>query len=397
MSATPGLFPILTNERPRSPLPGLRTLATRLSNPSPEAVAELEKAVSSRLGHGHGITVANRQTAWRLLLQALEPGRILVPSLHDSLLSEIILDEQWEILWMPLQPGDLAPNLRRINAGEVARAKAAILSHPFGIPGPLAKMQRSCRKHGLKLIEDLSGALLSRLGQGLRSPSGDIAVCSFGSDEMMYAGGAVITTSDEALATKLRTLREALPLPKTALVVLQAFGHMLRPLASWPPLFTLAVAPALWLRELFGAPKVSLPARSLRLHPLAAAMAGQAIALIDEERQALASEWQPLHKLLQEAGLDVAVPGGMALPSPHAVGICPDGDLLAGAFFSHGVHVRTSPYRDAFAAAATFGAEHCEPISSHLFLLPVRPGITDERRRIYHSIVREMLWRFNEA
>lgn len=96
-----------------------------------------------------------------------------------------------------LDPNDLE---RKINA----RTKGVIVAHMDGEPAQIDKIEKICRKYGLKLIEDFSQCIGGKLGGKRVGTFGDIAVASMQINKLITAGeGGIVLTNDEKLYKKL--------------------------------------------------------------------------------------------------------------------------------------------------------------------------------------------------
>ena len=96
-----------------------------------------------------------------------------------------------------------------IESAITARTKAIMPVHLYGRPADMTPIMEIAAKHGLKVIEDAAQAHGARY-QGRRSGSlGNAAAFSFypGKNLGAYGDGGAITTNDEELVKKIRSLR----------------------------------------------------------------------------------------------------------------------------------------------------------------------------------------------
>jgi dTDP-4-amino-4,6-dideoxygalactose transaminase len=91
-----------------------------------------------------------------------------------------------------------------------SRTKAAILTHPFGIPAASESVAALCREQGIHLIEDCTTAIGARVAGTDRwaGAIGDVGVFSFRSGGPMPLGeGGMVAAGDETVAGRVRLLR----------------------------------------------------------------------------------------------------------------------------------------------------------------------------------------------
>ena len=97
----------------------------------------------------------------------------------------------------------------KIEAAITARTKAIIAVHLFGQCADMDKIRVIAQRHGLKVIEDAAQAHGARLNGARAGTLGDVACFSFypGKNLGAYGDGGAIATSSDALAEKIRLLR----------------------------------------------------------------------------------------------------------------------------------------------------------------------------------------------
>jgi dTDP-4-amino-4,6-dideoxygalactose transaminase len=100
------------------------------------------------------------------------------------------------------------PNL--LEEAITPKTKAILAVHQVGLPSPMAEIAEIASRRGLLLVEDAACAIGSEY-QGLRigAPHSLMACFSFHPRKILTTGeGGMITTKDEALANRLRRLRQ---------------------------------------------------------------------------------------------------------------------------------------------------------------------------------------------
>ncbi|HET7595142.1 MAG TPA: DegT/DnrJ/EryC1/StrS family aminotransferase [Stellaceae bacterium] len=181
-----------------------------------DEVAGFERAFAGYIGARHALGVANGTDALVLALRALAIGAadfvVTVPHTAVATVAAIELAGAKPLL-IDIDPAtytmDVA-ELARVLAAPPGRIAAIIPVHLYGQAADLDAIVPLARRHGVPVLEDCAqchGAALA--GRRLGS-IGDIAAFSFYPTKNLGAlgdGGAVIT-SDDALAERIRALRE---------------------------------------------------------------------------------------------------------------------------------------------------------------------------------------------
>lgn len=181
-----------------------------------DEVAGFERAFAGYIGARHALGVANGTDALVLALRALAIGAadfvVTVPHTAVATVAAIELAGAKPLL-IDIDPAtytmDVA-ELARVLAAPPGRIAAIIPVHLYGQAADLDAIVPLARRHGVPVLEDCAqchGAALA--GRRLGS-IGDIAAFSFYPTKNLGAlgdGGAVVT-SDDALAERIRALRE---------------------------------------------------------------------------------------------------------------------------------------------------------------------------------------------
>ncbi len=175
-------------------------------------IPEFEQGFADFCGVRHGIAVSNGTTALHLALVALgiRPGdEVIIPTLtfiatanavRYTGATPVFADSEAET-WN-LDPQDVA---RRITP----RTRAIIPVHVYGHPANMAPILELAKQHKLHVIEDAAEAHGARY-QGKRVGSlGEINAFSFYGNKIITTGeGGLLTTDEDALAEKVRFLRD---------------------------------------------------------------------------------------------------------------------------------------------------------------------------------------------
>jgi dTDP-4-amino-4,6-dideoxygalactose transaminase len=177
-----------------------------------DQVRLFESEFSNYCGVRHGIGVANGLEALSLVLRAWGIGsgdEVIVPS--NTYIATWLAVSHTGARPIPVEPRLATYNLNPelIESAITARTKAIIAVHLYGQPAEMDEINAIAKKYNLKVLEDgaqAHGALYKgrRVG-GL----GDAAGISLypGKNLGALGDGGIITTNDDLLAKKLRSLR----------------------------------------------------------------------------------------------------------------------------------------------------------------------------------------------
>jgi dTDP-4-amino-4,6-dideoxygalactose transaminase len=176
-------------------------------------VLAFETAFAEYAGTPHAVAVSSGTAALHMAMLAagIAPGdEVIVPSLTFVAgaaavryvgATPVLCD-----VTSPLQPLiDLDDVARRITP----RTRAVVAVHFFGYPAAVEQLRALCDEHGLVLIEDAAQAVGARSASGARVGTiGDLGCFSFFSKKQLSLGeGGMVTTANEAFATRVRSLR----------------------------------------------------------------------------------------------------------------------------------------------------------------------------------------------
>jgi perosamine synthetase len=177
-------------------------------------VAELEAAFAARVGAAHAVAVSNCTTALHLSLLALGIGaghEVIVPTHSFIASANAVLHAGATPVFADIDLATLNLDPAAVAAAITPRTKAIMAVHQVGRPAELAELAALAKQRGVILLEDAACAI----GSAYRGkPIGDTThaplVCfSFHPRKILSTGdGGMITTSDAALAQKLRLLRQ---------------------------------------------------------------------------------------------------------------------------------------------------------------------------------------------
>ncbi len=176
-------------------------------------VAGFEAGIADYLGARHAVAVSSGTAALHLAAVAadLQPGdEVLVPA-------HTFIGTVWGVIYNGCVPIfcdvesetgtiDLSDAERRITA----RTKAIVPVHLYGQPANMDAVEALAERHGLVVIEDVAQAIGARHRGRALGTIGDFGCFSFYPGKNLGAAGegGLVVTKDEAVAARLRALRE---------------------------------------------------------------------------------------------------------------------------------------------------------------------------------------------
>jgi dTDP-4-amino-4,6-dideoxygalactose transaminase len=179
-----------------------------LSNNGP-VVQEFEHEIAAFLGVKHCVAMCNGTIALEIATRALNlKGEVIVPSYT-------FIATAHALQWQEITPifADIDPQTHNLDPAAVRRmitprTTGIIGVHLWGRAAPVAELQAIADEHHLRLMFDASHGFGCSLGRKLLGSFGECEVFSFHATKFFntFEGGAVVT-SDDALAEKMRLMR----------------------------------------------------------------------------------------------------------------------------------------------------------------------------------------------
>lgn len=175
-------------------------------------VAAFESEFAAYCGAGYCIGVANGLDALHLILRAMEIGpgdEVIVPT--NTYIATWLAVSYAGATPVPVEPDEKTYNIdpALIKKAITPRTRAIIAVHLYGQPADMDSINEVAGKYGLAVIEDAAqahGALYK--GRRVGSLGGAAGFSFYPSKNLGALGdGGAIVTNDEALAGRLRVLR----------------------------------------------------------------------------------------------------------------------------------------------------------------------------------------------
>jgi perosamine synthetase len=180
-------------------------------------VAALEGELARAVGAPYGVAVSNCTAALELSLRALGvgPGDDVVTVSHSFIATaNAIVAVGARPVFVDIAPQTFGMDPALVEAALTPKTKAILCVHQLGFPCALPALLAIANHNDLPLIEDAACAIGSEIESGGRwqrigQPHGKLACFSFHPRKVITTGdGGLITTADEALAARLRSLRQ---------------------------------------------------------------------------------------------------------------------------------------------------------------------------------------------
>jgi dTDP-4-amino-4,6-dideoxygalactose transaminase len=175
-------------------------------------VREFEEAFAAAIGVNHAVAVSSCTAALHLALIAAGIGagdEVIVPSLSFIATANAAryVGAQPVFADVDLATQNLTPST--VEQCITSKTRAVILVDQAGVPADLAGMQELCDPAGVTVIEDAACAAGSTYRGRPVGASAALATYSFHPRKLLTTGeGGMITTSNGAIAKRLRRLRE---------------------------------------------------------------------------------------------------------------------------------------------------------------------------------------------
>ncbi len=175
-------------------------------------VRNLEEEMAAYLGVKHAIGCASGSDALLLALMALDIKRgdeVITSAFTFFATGSAITRVGARPVFIDIDPRTYNIDTEKIEAAITPRTRAIIPVHIYGQCADMEPIEDIGRKHGLPLIEDAAQAI-GAMDRDRRAGSiGAIGCFSFYPSKNLGAAGdaGMVTTSDEALAARLKNLR----------------------------------------------------------------------------------------------------------------------------------------------------------------------------------------------
>lgn len=196
-----------------------RVVASQRFILGPEVDA-LEEALAERVGVSHAVGCGSGTDALLLALRTFGPGdgdEVIVPSFTFFATAGAVWDAGFRPVFCDIDPVTFNITRETVEAAWSKRTRGVIPVHLFGQMAPMGDILELARERGAFVVEDAAQAIdaSQRVGQDPTSHRaragslGDAGAFSFYPTKNLgaFGDGGLVTTSDGALARRLRRLR----------------------------------------------------------------------------------------------------------------------------------------------------------------------------------------------
>jgi len=173
-------------------------------------VARFEHAFAELVGVPHAIAVNNGTTALVAALQVLElqaGDEVLTSPFTFSATLNAILEAGATARFVDITEDDFCMDARRVESAVTDRTRVLMPVHLYGQPADMPVIADVANRHGLRVVEDAAQAHGATVdGRGV-STFGLGCFSFYGTKNLTTGEGGIITTTDDAVAARLRVLR----------------------------------------------------------------------------------------------------------------------------------------------------------------------------------------------
>ncbi len=175
------------------------------------AVERFEGDFATFIGAPHAVACANGTAALHLAMAALNIGpgdEVIVPALTFAASANCARYVGATVVFADVCPDTLTIDVAHVESLVTSRTRAIVAVDYAGLPADLGPLRAIADRHGLALVEDGCHAPGATYRGQKVGAIADLTTFSFHPvKHLTTAEGGMVTTSDAALATRLRTLR----------------------------------------------------------------------------------------------------------------------------------------------------------------------------------------------
>jgi dTDP-4-amino-4,6-dideoxygalactose transaminase len=174
-------------------------------------VAEFERAVADFCGVRHAVATTSATTGLELALAALDVGHgdeVAVADFTYPATGNAALARGAQVRLVDVDPGTYCVDTDALEAALGPRTRAVLAVDVFGLPADYGRIEPMLAEREIPLVCDAACALGGAIGDRRVGTFGRLSCFSFHPRKSLTTGeGGMVTTNDDALAERLRRLR----------------------------------------------------------------------------------------------------------------------------------------------------------------------------------------------
>jgi perosamine synthetase len=172
---------------------------------------QFEAAMAEIASVQHSIAVSSGTAGLHLCIRSMditEGDEVIVPSFTFIAAANAIRYERATPVFVDIDRDTLNIDPAKIEEAITAKTRAILVVHTFGVPAEMTAILEIAQRRGLMVIEDACEAIGAEY-HGLKAGSiGHAGVFAFYPNKQITTGeGGVVATQDDALARRIRALR----------------------------------------------------------------------------------------------------------------------------------------------------------------------------------------------
>ncbi len=172
---------------------------------------QFEAAVATYVSVPHAVAVSSGTAGLHLCFRALDIGEgdeVIVPSFAFIAAANAIRYERATPVFADIDPATLNIDPQRVEEAITPRTRAILVVHNFGVPADISTILEIAERRGLLVIEDACEAIGAEHRGRKAGSMGHAGVFAFYPNKQITTGeGGMVVTRDEALARRIRALR----------------------------------------------------------------------------------------------------------------------------------------------------------------------------------------------
>jgi perosamine synthetase len=175
-------------------------------------VAEFERLFAEFTGTRHAIATTSCTTALHLALIALDVkagDEVIVPSFTWVATANVVEMQGAKPVFVDVELDTFNLDVKQLERLVTPKTKAIIPVSLFGISAPMGPVLEIARRHGIKVVEDDACAVAAYYDGHHAGSLADAGCFSFHPRKAITTGeGGMLVTNDDAVATRVRSLRD---------------------------------------------------------------------------------------------------------------------------------------------------------------------------------------------